>query len=93
MNDTEPCPCINCGFLAWETSAETGRVLYCWICDMRSRLRDALSEERRLRQQRDALAAALRELIACHAEGGFVQPDAAVLTAALAALAALKETP
>lgn len=63
-------PCAQCGYSAWTASAETGEVLYCVVCDARSRHRDAAQERDEARErgaalqsQRDRLAEALRTLL------------------------------
>lgn len=61
MPTTRDLPCNACGYTAWRISAETGKVLFCEVCDTRDQLRDALSQEHRLKAERDALATELAQ--------------------------------
>lgn len=42
-------PCKKCGYIAWVCAAETGEVLRCEVCDLRSRLNDMTSDRDRAR--------------------------------------------
>lgn len=74
--------CLQCDYCAWTISAETGEVLYCAVCDARSRANDFATERNEARaeltkvtDERDALRNALQDIDAHATPIGLVDPN------------------